>query len=93
VRSERGIHDDDDDDDDDDTSYEAPHYAVLSTPHHFIIASQILLTTLFSHISACVFSLSVRDQNSHPCKEQVKLSSFYVSIFKFSERRREDKRL
>jgi hypothetical protein len=69
------------------TSYEAPHYAIFSSlpslpPSKVRIFS---LTTCSQTPSILCFSLSVRDQVSHPYKTTGKIMGLYILIFKFLE--------
>jgi hypothetical protein len=57
------------------------------------IRPNILLITLFSDTANLCSSLRIRDQVSHPYKQQAKLWFIYFKLLFFLERRREAKTL
>jgi hypothetical protein len=51
----------------------------------------ILLSTLFSNTLSLFPSFNIRDQVSHPYETRGRIVVFYISVFTFSDRRREDR--
>jgi len=58
-----------------------------------LLGSNILLNTLFSNTLSLRSSLNVSDQVSHPHKTTSKIIVLYTLLFKFLDRKLEDKRL
>jgi hypothetical protein len=65
-------------------------YAFFPVPSYFLLGPKIFLSTLFSNTLGLCSSFNVRHQVSHPHKTWGKI--IFLSILKFSERRREYKR-
>jgi hypothetical protein len=57
-----------------------------------LLGPNILFSILFSKILNPYSSISMRNQVSHPYEETGKIIILYILIFRFSERRWEDKR-
>jgi hypothetical protein len=74
------------------TSYDAPHYAIFSStlllPPSWV---QIFSSPPCSKTFNLHSSLTVRDQVSHPYKTRGKIIVLHILIFRFLERRREER--
>jgi hypothetical protein len=58
----------------------------------FPLGPNILLNTLFSKTLSLCSSLEVRDQILYPYNTTVKITIWFILIFRFFDMRREDKR-